>query len=128
MASRMIRSSYGQMSVSIGMRLSGRRLDGAHVLRAHEREIERARDRRGREREHVHELEHLLELLLVQHAEALLLVDDDEAEVLERDVLRDEPVRADDDIDAAVGAGPSSGLALLRVRCESGESISTVTG
>ena len=37
-----------------------------HVLRADEREVERARDRRGRKREHIHQLEQLLEFLLVQ--------------------------------------------------------------
>ena len=40
-------------------------LDGAHVLRAHEREVERARDRRGREREHVHERPELFEFFFV---------------------------------------------------------------
>ena len=33
-----------------------RRFDGAHVARAGEREIERARNRRGAERQHIHEL------------------------------------------------------------------------
>ena len=40
-----------------------------------------------------------LELFLVRHAEALFLVDDDEAEVLEADVAGDEAVGADDDVD-----------------------------
>ena len=44
-----------------------------------------------------------LQPLLVLDAEALLLVDDDEAEVVEHDVLRQEPVRPDDDVDGAVG-------------------------
>ncbi len=48
-------------------------------------------------------LAHLLQALLVGDAEALLLVDDHEAEVLELDVLLQEAVRADDDVDAAVG-------------------------
>jgi hypothetical protein len=64
-----------------------RRLDGAHVLRPHEREIKRARDRSGRERQHVDQPEQLLELLLVKHTEALLFVDDDQAEVSELDVF-----------------------------------------
>ncbi len=64
-----------------------RRLDDAHVAHAHERQVERARDGRGREREHVHLGLELLEALLVGHAEALLLVDHDQAEVLEVDVL-----------------------------------------
>ena len=87
-----------------------RRLDRRHVFHADERQIKRARDRRGGKREHVDELEELLEFLLVQHAEALLLVDHDQAEILENDVAGNEPVRADDDIDAAVAQ-------LLRAPC-----------
>ena len=45
----------------------------------------------------------LLEPLLGGHAEPLLLVDDDEPEVLEPDVLAEQPMRADDDVDRAVG-------------------------
>ena len=44
----------------------------------------------------------LLDALLVRDAEALLFVDDEEAEVLEVDVLREQAVRADDDVDLAV--------------------------
>jgi hypothetical protein len=44
-----------------------------------------------------------LDRLLVRHAEALLLVDDEETEVLERDVLAQETVRADDHVDRSVG-------------------------
>ena len=40
-----------------------------------------------------------LEPLLVLDAEPLLLVDDDQAQVLERDVLLDEAVGADQDVD-----------------------------
>ena len=40
-----------------------------------------------------------LQPLLVLDAEALLLVDDDQAEVLELHVLAEQPVRADDDVD-----------------------------
>ena len=35
------------------------------------------------------------------HAKALLLVDDEQAELLEHHVLREQPVRADDDVDLA---------------------------
>ena len=55
----------------------------------------------ARKREHVDELEQLLEFLLVQNAEALLFVDHDQPEILEDDVAGNEPMRADDDIDAA---------------------------
>ena len=44
----------------------------------------------------------LLDALLVLHAEALLLVDDEQPEVLELDVVGEQAVRADDDVDRAV--------------------------
>ena len=44
-----------------------------------------------------------LQPLLVGDAEALLLVDDDEAEPLELDRLGEQRMRADDDVDRAVG-------------------------
>ena len=52
----------------------------------------------------------------MHHAEALLFVDDDEAEVGEGDVLLQEPVRADDDVHLALGEiaqdAPLLGLGL----------------
>ena len=50
----------------------------------------------------------LLDRLLVADAEALLLVDDEQAEVLERDVLGQQPVGADDDVDLAGARRPST--------------------
>ena len=84
-----------------GQTIERRRLDRGHVFRADERKIKRARNRRGGKRQHVDELEELFEFLLVQHAEALLLIDHDQAEIFEDDVAGNEPMRADDDIDAA---------------------------
>ncbi len=45
----------------------------------------------------------LLELLLVADAEMLLLVDHDQAEILERDRFSEQRMGADDDVDRAVG-------------------------
>ena len=45
----------------------------------------------------------LLELFLVRDAEMLLLVDDDQAEVLELDRLAEQRMGADDDVDRAFG-------------------------
>ncbi len=68
--------------------------------------MERPRDRRGGEREHVDlEPERAKELLL-RDAEALLLVEDDEPEVLRDDVAREDAVRPDEHVD----------LSLLEVR------------
>ena len=51
------------------------------------RQVQRPRDRRRRQRQHVDLAAELLEPLLGGDPEALLLVDDDQAEVLELDVL-----------------------------------------
>ncbi len=56
----------------------------------------------------------------MQHAEALLFVDHDQAEIFENNVAGNEPVRADDDIDAAV-AQLLEDFALFRVRTETAQ-------
>ena len=53
--------------------------DHREVADALERHRERARDRRRGQRQHVDLGAQLLQLLLLPHAEAVLLVDDDEA-------------------------------------------------
>ena len=58
----------------------------------------------------------LLQPLLVRDAEPLLLVDDQQAEVLERDVAAEQPVRADHDVDLAVRRVLSTICCLLGVR------------
>ena len=97
-----------------------RREDQAHVAHARHRHLHRARDGRGREREHVDLLAHVFELLLVLHAEALFLVDHHQAQVVGVDVGREEPVRADQDVDVALGEALER-LALLRGRHEARE-------
>ena len=64
---------------------------------------------------------------LCAHAEAVLLVDDQQAEVLERDVLLQQAVRADDDVDLPVREPlqrPRGSAPAVRKR----DSISTRTG
>ena len=70
---------------------------------------------------------HLLDVLLVRHAEALLLVDDEQAEVLELDVLLQQLVRADHEV-ALARAHIGERLAHLRLRARSGESMRISTG
>ena len=83
--------------------VAGRRLHQRHVAQAGKRLVQGARDRRGGEREDVGlELE-LLEPFLVLHAEAVFLVHDDQAELLELHVLAEQAVRADHDIHGAGG-------------------------
>ena len=81
-----------------GQSLLRRGLDRAHVLRAGQAHVQRARDRRGGQREDVHQFPQMLEMFLVPHAEPLFLVDDHQPEVAELRVLLKQPVRADDDV------------------------------
>ncbi|MEY4103892.1 MAG: hypothetical protein RL461_1094, partial [Planctomycetota bacterium] len=78
-----------------------RRGEAADVAQAEHGHVQRARDRRGAEREHVRREPELEQPLLVLDPEALLLVHDDQAEVAEGHVLRQQPVRTDDDVDLA---------------------------
>ena len=52
----------------------------------------------GSQGQHIHVLLQLLDLFLVGHAEPLLLVDDEQAQVLELHVLGEHPVSADDNV------------------------------
>ena len=87
--------------------------DHRQVAQAFERHAERARDRRRGQRQHVDLGAHRLDRLLVAHAEAVLLVDDEQAQALELDVGREQLVRADDDVDRAVGQALERRLDLL---------------
>ena len=90
----------------------GRRLDDAEVANADQREVERPGNGRGGQRQHVDLAPHRLDAFLVRDAEALLLVDDEQAEVGEGDVLRQDPMRPDEDVDRSIrDAGDDSLLA-----------------
>ena len=97
-----------------------RLFDGGHVADAGQGHIQRARDGCGREREHVDRAAHLLDVLLVRHAEALLLVDDEQAEVLEFDVFLQQLMRADHEI-ALAAAHVRERLADLPLRAKARE-------
>jgi hypothetical protein len=81
-----------------------------------------ARDRRGREGQHVDRRPERLEPLLVLDAEPLLLVDDDQAELLEGDVLLDDPVGPDQDVDGP-GGGPLQDVADLGLGAEAADGL-----
>ena len=81
----------------------GRRLDDRHVADPDERHVERPRNGRRRHREDVDLPPELLDLLLVGDAEALFLVHDQQAQIAKLDVLRQQPMGADDDVDFARG-------------------------
>ena len=71
----------------------GRRLDDGDVAQAGHRHLQRARDRRRAHRDDVDLELHLAQQLLLLDAEALLLVDDDQPEVLGAHVAAEQAVR-----------------------------------
>lgn len=83
------------------------------VAQAGHGHIQRARDGCCGEREQMHVGAHRLERFLLPHAEALLFVDDDQAQILELHVWLQQAVRADDDVDIAAGDLLQFGLDLL---------------
>ena len=91
-------------------------LEDRHLTDAGDRHLERARDRRGGHRQDVHVGAQGLERLLVLDAEALLLVDDDEAELLERNGAGQQRVGADHQVNLARGQPRLDLLGFLRGR------------
>ena len=87
--------------------------DHAEVAQALERHAQRAGDRRGGEREHVDLGAQRLHGLFMAHAEAVLLVDDQQPEVLELDRFREQLVGADHDVDGALGQALGGGRDFL---------------
>ena len=93
----------------------GRRcLQQRQVADADQAHLERARDGRGGEREHVDVVLQLLHRLLGLHAEALLLVDHQQPEILEHDAVLQQAMGADDAVDLAGLQALDDLLRLLR--------------
>jgi hypothetical protein len=84
------------------------------LAQAGHRHLQRARDRRGRQREHMHVGAKLLERLLVGDAETLFFVDDHQAQTPERRALAQNRVRADHDIHRPVGERVAGRLRFRR--------------
>ena len=98
-ASRITTASNGMMKVRTASRSTGGvaiRLISRTPVSA---SCKRARDRRRGQRQHVHVGLELLQPLLVRDAEMLLLVHHQQPEIGELDRLRQQRVRADDDVD-----------------------------
>ena len=91
-----------------------RRLDHGDVADARQRHLQRARDRRGAHRDHVDLQAQLAQQVLLLDAEALLLVDDQQPEVLRAHVAREQPVRADEDVRLALGEALDRGALVGR--------------
>ena len=93
------RGDGGDDGIAVGRRGG----DGAEVARAHQRELQRARDGRGAHRQGVDVHLQLLELFLDGDAEFLFLVHHEQSQVFELHGLADELVGADYDVDFAGG-------------------------
>ena len=85
---------------------------GADVAQTQHGHMQRARNRRGGERQHISGQAELQQLLLVFHAEALLFVDYHQPQVGKTHVLAEHAVCADDHVDFAALQG-REGLGLL---------------
>ncbi len=81
-----------------GMTVARRSLYDADIAHPRQRHLQRARDGRGAEGQHVGLHLHSSERLLLSHSEALLLIHDDQAQALGFHILRQQPVRADEHI------------------------------
>ncbi len=87
--------------------------DDRQVAHAGHGHVQGPRDRRGGQGEDVHLAAQGLELLLLAHAETVLLVDDHQAQVLEGDVVLQQLVGADEDVDLAFGQARGGGRDFL---------------
>ena len=104
--------------LTVGWRL----LNGRHIPQTGEGHVQRPGDGGSRQGQHVHLTAHLLEPLLVGHAEALLLVDDQQPQILELHIFLQELVGADQQVQTA-GAGRLQNALLLLGGGEPGEDL-----
>ncbi len=98
------------------------RFDQADIAEPGQGHIEGAGNRGGREGQDVDRSPEALDLLLVAHAEPLLFVDDEQSEVLEKNVLGQYPVRPDQDVDKAFLEVGENGLRLAS-RLKAGQGL-----
>src|SRR5690606_2164320 len=77
------------------------RANERHVSDSEEGHLQCPRNRRGGQSQAVHIGLHVLDLFLVANAEAVFFVDDEESQVLEFYLFREELVRTDDDVYSA---------------------------
>ena len=80
-----------------------RRGDQRQFAHPGQRQLQRARNGRRRQRQHMHIALQFLQAFLVLDAEMLLLVDDQKTEALEGDCRAEQRMGANDDVDGAVG-------------------------
>src|SRR3712207_310824 len=81
-----------------GQALRGWRRDKRQIAQAAQSHVERARNRRRGQCEHMHFRTECFQALLVANTEAVLLVDDDQTEVFEAYMCMQQTMRRNDDI------------------------------
>ena len=79
----------------------GRRRDNTDIAHPHQGQMQGPRYRCCRQRQHIHRAFQPFQLLLVLDAEPLLFIEYQKPQIVECDVLLQQPVRADHDIDFA---------------------------
>ena len=84
-----------------GQTVDRRRADDRQIAHPGQRQLQRARDRRCRQGQHMNIRAQRLEPFLVADPKMLFFVDDQKTEVLEADVLGQQRMCADDNIDSA---------------------------
>ena len=91
-----------------------RRGDKAHVAHARDSHLHGTRNRRCRKREDIDLLAQVLELFLMLHAKALLLVDDHQPQIVGVHIGGKQAVRSDEHIDLSFGKSRKRALLLPR--------------
>ena len=79
----------------------GRRVDGAHVPDPAETHVQCARDRRGAQRQDIYVAAQLFELFFLRYPKTLLLIDDQQPQLLELNILAEQPMCAHHQIHCA---------------------------
>ncbi len=76
-------------------------LDEAEVPNSGDSHLECPRNGSRREGDHIHEFPHLLQFLLMGDAKSMLLINDQQSQISERDVFLQKPVCPDDNVHLA---------------------------
>ena len=97
-------------------------LDGGHVPEARQGHVQRPGNGGGGEGQHVYLAAHLLQAFLMGNAEALLLVDDEQPQVLELHSLLQQLVGADENVHPALLCQLQDALLVL-ARREAGKHL-----
>ena len=99
-----------------------RLLQKAHIANPRKAHVKRSGNRGCGKRQHIHVFFERLQLFLMRHAEALLLIHDNQPQILELDILGENPMRPNQNFGIALFDILQTLLLLLR-RTETGEQL-----